>query len=70
MRAAQPEVVLVMPCGYDVPAAHDWVPHSLPAGHDFVVVARSEAAEFVEREGLAGVKAELDELLAKAGSKK
>ena len=43
---------------------------SLPGGHDFVVVARSEAAAFVEREGLAGVQAELDELLAKAGSKK
>jgi iron complex transport system substrate-binding protein len=23
VRAAQPEVVLVMPCGYDVPAAHE-----------------------------------------------
>jgi len=42
----------------------------LPAGHDFVVVARSEAAEFAEREGLAGIKTELDELLEKAGSKK
>jgi ribonuclease P protein component len=41
----------------------------LPAGHDFVVVARSDAAEFAEREGLAGVKAELDELLDKAGPK-
>src|SRR6476469_9230522 len=38
----------------------------VPGGHDFVVVARSEASEFAEREGLAGVKAELDELLAKA----
>lgn len=42
----------------------------VPAGHDFVVVARSDAAEFAEREGLAGVKAELDELLEKAGPKK
>ena len=42
----------------------------LPAGHDFVVVARSDAAEFAEREGLTGVKAELDELLEKAGPKK
>ena len=32
----------------------------VPAGHDFVVVARSEAAEFAEREGLAGIKSELD----------
>ena len=42
----------------------------LPSGHDFVVVARSEAADFADREGLAGVKAELDELLEKAGPKK
>jgi ribonuclease P protein component len=42
---------------------------SLPAGHDFVVVARSEAAELADREGLAGIKSELDELLAKAGPK-
>lgn len=42
----------------------------LPAGHDFVVVARSDAAEFAEREGLAGVKSELDALLEKAGPKK
>ena len=42
----------------------------VPPGHDFVVVARSDAAEFAEREGLAGVKAELDELLEKAGPKK
>jgi ribonuclease P protein component len=42
----------------------------VPPGHDFVVVARSEAAEFAEREGLAGIKNELDELLEKAGPKK
>src|SRR4051812_28674295 len=42
----------------------------LPAGYDFVVVARSDAAEFADREGLAGVKSELDELLGKAGPKK
>jgi ribonuclease P protein component len=42
----------------------------LPAGHDFVVVARSDAAEFAEAEGLAGIKSELDELLEKAGPKK
>src|SRR4051812_23298986 len=39
----------------------------LPAGHDFVVVARSEAAEFADREGLPGVGTELAELLGKAG---
>src|SRR3954453_8061908 len=42
----------------------------LPAGHDFVVVARSEAAEFAEREGLAGFTSELEGLLEKAGPKK
>jgi ribonuclease P protein component len=42
----------------------------VPAGHDFVVVARSEAAELAERGGLAGIKSELDELLEKAGPKK
>jgi ribonuclease P protein component len=43
---------------------------NLPAGHDFVVVARAEAGELAEREGLAGVSAELAELLAKVGPKK
>lgn len=42
----------------------------VPTGHDYVVVARSEAAEFIDREGLDGLKSELDELLAKAGPKK
>ena len=42
----------------------------LPVGHDFVVVARSDAAEFAEREGLAGIKTELDELLEKSEQKK
>src|SRR5690242_21788419 len=42
----------------------------VPPGHDFVVVARAEAAEFAEREGLAGIKNELDELLEKAGPKR
>jgi ribonuclease P protein component len=41
----------------------------LPAGHDFVVVARTEAGDLAEREGLAGIKSELDELLEKAGPK-
>ncbi len=39
---------------------------SLP-GHDVVVVARPEALELAEREGLAGVEAALGELLAKSG---
>ena len=41
---------------------------SLPAGHDFVVVARASAGELAEREGLDGIRAELDELLDKAGT--
>jgi len=39
----------------------------LPAGHDVVVVARPDALELAEREGLAGLDAALTELLAKAG---
>jgi ribonuclease P protein component len=39
----------------------------LPAGHDAVVVARPEADELAEREGLAGVQAALAELVEKAG---
>jgi ribonuclease P protein component len=41
----------------------------LPTGHDFVVVARADAGEFAAREGLCGIKNELDELLEKAGPK-
>jgi ribonuclease P protein component len=36
-------------------------------GHDVVVVARPDALEVAEREGLAGLDASLTELLAKAG---
>ncbi len=39
----------------------------LPAGHDFVIVARPEARELAEREGLAGVERALDELLEGVG---
>jgi ribonuclease P protein component len=39
----------------------------LRPGQDVVVVARPSAAELVEREGLSGVDAALDELIAKAG---
>ena len=42
---------------------------SLPAGHDFVVVARADAAQLAEREGLEGIRGELVELLEKAGAK-
>jgi ribonuclease P protein component len=40
---------------------------TLPPGHDVVVVARPEALELAEREGLAGIGAALGELLAKSG---
>jgi len=36
----------------------------LPAGHDFVIVARSEIGDLIEREGTAGVRASLGEALA------
>jgi len=39
----------------------------LRAGHDVVVVARPDALELAEREGLAGLDAALTELLEKAG---
>ena len=42
----------------------------LPAGLDVVVVARPEARELAEREGLAGVQAALAELVAKAAAGK
>ncbi len=35
--------------------------------NDYVIVARAEAGELVEREGLAGVQRALDELLAEGG---
>ena len=36
----------------------------LPPRHDFVIVARSELKELVERQGMTGVKANLEEALA------
>ncbi len=40
---------------------------TLSPGHDVVVVARPEALELAERDGLAGVEAALGELLRKSG---
>lgn len=40
----------------------------VPAGHDLVVVARADARELAERDGLEGMRAALRELLDKAGS--
>ena len=43
---------------------------ALPADHDVVVVARPEAKELAERDGLAGMKAALGELVEKAAAAK
>ncbi len=40
----------------------------LPAGHDVVVVARPEARELAEREGLAGIRTALAELVGKVAA--
>lgn len=39
----------------------------LPPRHDFVLVARSEIAAMIEREGTDGARASLEEALAQAG---
>jgi ribonuclease P protein component len=39
----------------------------LPIGHDFVLVARPDAAGLVDREGTKGIQATLAELFAEAG---
>lgn len=39
----------------------------LPAGHDFVLVARPDSARLAEERGEAGIEAELRDLLAEAG---
>ena len=46
--------------------AFDAAAASLPDDHDVVVVARPDARELAEREGLAGIRASLDELLDRA----
>lgn len=38
----------------------------IPKGHDFVLVARSEIGELIEKEGTAGVTESLEEALASA----
>ncbi len=40
---------------------------TLPRGHDFVLVARPDAAGLVERDGPGGVATALEELVAEAG---
>lgn len=39
----------------------------VPATHDIVIKARPEALELAQREGLAGIRSALSEMLAKAG---
>jgi ribonuclease P protein component len=41
----------------------------LPEGHDFVIVARSEIGDLIEREGTAGVAKSLEEALASTSPK-
>lgn len=40
---------------------------ALPAGHDFVLVARADVRELVERDGTGGVEAALAELIEASG---
>jgi ribonuclease P protein component len=42
----------------------------LPAQHDFVLVARPEIAELIERDGSAGVQSNIEEALAGSPGKK
>lgn len=42
---------------------------SLPADYDFVLVARPDSAGLVEREGTAGIRATMRELLGESGLK-
>ena len=42
----------------------------LPAGHDFVLVARPEIGELIERDGSTGVRSSLEEAIAAASSGK
>jgi ribonuclease P protein component len=41
----------------------------LPAGHDFVLVARPEIATLIEREGSEGVRSSVEEALLAAGGR-
>lgn len=44
------------------------VAEELPGDHDFVLVARPELAELIERQGTDGVRASLEEALAGVGA--
>jgi ribonuclease P protein component len=47
--------------------AFDAIQGDLQGGHDVVVVARPEARELAEREGLSGIEGALEELIGRAG---
>jgi ribonuclease P protein component len=47
--------------------AFDELPPELARGHDIVLIARPEALELAEREGLSGVQRALAELIARSG---
>src|SRR6202035_4938130 len=47
--------------------AFDAIEPKLEGGHDVVVVARPEARELAERDGLEGIDGALGELIARAG---
>ncbi len=47
--------------------AFDGVEAELEGGHDVVVVARPEARDLAEREGLSGIDGALEELIGRAG---
>lgn len=42
----------------------------LPAHHDFVLVARQEIGDLIERDGSSGVRASIEEALAGSGKKR
>jgi ribonuclease P protein component len=42
----------------------------LPAQHDFVLVARPEISDLIERDGSAGVRSSIEEALAGSGKKR
>ena len=46
------------------------LPDGLPQGHDFVLVARPEIGDLIERAGAAGVRASIEEALAGSGGRR
>jgi ribonuclease P protein component len=46
------------------------LPDGIPAGHDFVLVARPEIRDLIEREGTRGVQGSIEEALAGASTRR